>query len=170
MTAEGLEKELPHEVTKLTLNLTYRALERLIGGNSELEVQLRRNAVERFFTHYIKSIVNSTEFKLFQDDLTRMMKMEFAHKIGTIQDAGWNKPTLTLNKEFQESLTKYIKDYVNDLINKALVNLNIEERLVQIVNDKLVKLMDRVQPMIDAATEKEVNQRVLERLQKAASL
>lgn len=169
MTADGLDKELPHEVTKLTLNLTYRALERLVGGNTELEIQLRRSAVERFFKHYIKSIVNSLEFKTFEQDICRMYREEINQKIGTIQGCGWAKPKLTLNKEFKKRLVELINKQVDNIILQTLASLDIEKRMTELVNYK-VGFMEKLQPLIDSTTSKEVDRRVLERLNKAASL
>ena len=43
---------------KVVLSLNLPALERLIGGDSELELDLRRGIAETFAKHYLKSIVN----------------------------------------------------------------------------------------------------------------
>lgn len=51
----------------MRLELTLPALERLIGGDTELELGLRYQIVEEFTKHHLKTIVNSEFWKERQD-------------------------------------------------------------------------------------------------------
>jgi hypothetical protein len=59
------------EHTKFTLNLTYPALERLIGGNSEVEVQIRQQIADRFLKNHLKRFINK---KIIDNNVALKMK------------------------------------------------------------------------------------------------
>jgi hypothetical protein len=65
---------------KLSLNLP--ALERLIGGDGEIEVELRHQIVKEFTKKYLKGIVDSSVFQSYQRELLEELRKAVKEVVG----------------------------------------------------------------------------------------
>lgn len=66
--------------TKIQIN-SLEALERLIGNDNELEIQVRNNIVQEFAKKHLKAIANETTFQNEITTFKRKLQEEFDKKL-----------------------------------------------------------------------------------------
>lgn len=106
-------------MTKIQIN-SLEALERLIGNDNELEIDIRNNIVESFTKKHLKALVNTETIK----DLESAVKKEVSSYFSFY-------PTRTyLSKEFSKIVRDSITDEANAIVYKEvrdLINLEIKK-------------------------------------------
>lgn len=88
------------------------ALERLIGGDTQIELEIRQNIAEAFAKKYIKNLFNLETIKAFENTIVKELQNQcFIKKYN-----GWE---LELNSEQQ----KLVRQKVQHEINLALIEV-----------------------------------------------
>lgn len=129
-------QERKEVVGAMKLDLNLPALERLIGGDSEAEVNLRQQVVEEFAKKHIKNLVNTELTKKITSQVHK--EMDDAIKVGLAQmatgDASWGGFSTIRNRltEFAKSVAiqavdEAIRDRVDKL--KAAIPAEIERQV-----------------------------------------
>lgn len=148
---------------KLTLDL--EALERLIGQNTQIEMELRQCIVEKFTKKYLKSLVNEklinnckydileqfnkVDFKIQKElvkeienlfnDKTEFLNIpnELRKKLNEVIDTEIRRYLNTKITEMIELKTNHIKEYIN--FKFAEVKNIIEEQISKLLTEDLDK-------------------------------
>lgn len=138
---------------RMTILLNANALERLIGGDAEMELRLRQGVVEEFSRRHLKSLASSEMMQKLRRDLDALVAeaaLESRKQLYGEWDF-WKKP-------LSERLSGEIRECVAALIN-ATLNKEIEKRKDQIL--KIIETqinsaeVDRIiQKRVDEAVEK----------------
>ncbi len=148
----------------LTLQInSLEALERLIGGDTEMELSIRQNIADAFAEKYLKSIVNTSDSKL--KTLKTKMEAEVSAEIdkricdtqrsiyGQITLGGLSQHTksfvgsevsLAITKMVQESVASKIKSLDIEAHIDKVVNLEVAAKIKAEVAKKLQKMLDKV--------------------------
>ena len=134
------------------------ALERLIGGDSQLAIEARNSIIQNFTQKHLKSLVNlevvQNEANKLRKDFAVLVNEKIGAEIGVIKTDGYQKVFQSaLRPEIQEFLNKTIESKVYDLIKKS-----VEEKVASMNIEKLVK------DMIDASVAYRIRDGVKKRL------
>ena len=139
---------------KLQIN-SKEALERLIGGDSELEVELRNSIVHDFSQRYLKKLVSDQFDKLAS--LAWQEVEKFAkEKFGTVQYSTWGRNyIIDLKPEIKTAVTNILQEESKKLINEAVAeyfnHLNLEALVKTVVDRQItIKIGDEVKRQVNA--------------------
>lgn len=140
--------------TKIQIN-SLEALERLIGNDNELEMEIRNNIVQEFAKKHFKSLVNEPAFyetiNKCKESLKSEVDLKITESIGEIkQDSYWSK-SIVLKPEIKSKiditvatqLSNEIAMAVQNAITQIKTNEDIESRIKKqidyYVNDYIVR-------------------------------
>lgn len=144
------------EHTKLTLNLTYPALERLIGGDTEIEVQIKQQIADRFLKNYLKGFINDDKIREVVLDFKRTIDKKLndfvVTELGEYKYTSYTgRQTLVLKDEYQKVIKQFIKNEVNSLISSTINQIDIkallEEKMKELVEINMQMINQRVNDM-----------------------
>ena len=107
---------------KIQLN-SLEALERLIGGDTEVEFEIRNSIVQEFTKKYLKGLVNETIANDVIKEAVRQARNEIAEKLFTTSKINFYSKTV-LKKEIAEA---FIQDIKSDLYKEIYEELNLPE-------------------------------------------
>lgn len=101
------------------------ALERLIGGSSELEMDIRNNVVARFAEKHLRPLAESNTAKAVYakaaEGVRVLQEKAMQSLIGTIKDNGYGKvKTFVPSDEFKQLVQHYIDTDVRILVHTAM--------------------------------------------------
>ncbi len=96
---------------KLQIN-SKAALERLIGGDTELEMEIRNNIVQEFTSKRLKGLINAEfEKKIIYQSLDEMFE-QF--------NSGFNGSSIRLSKKQESIISSLIEQTIRDLIKSEI--------------------------------------------------
>lgn len=126
-----------------------QALERLIGGDTELEVSLRQSVAVEMGKRHLKEVTNSPYIQSLireaQKSIEDFTKQEIEKQVGTVKGTGtWNSPkTITFLPDIINQIRDYARRQVDEIIKeetKKLVDqLNIGVIVQQHVNTLVIQ-------------------------------
>jgi uncharacterized membrane protein YheB (UPF0754 family) len=119
---------------KIQIN-SLEALERLIGGDTQLEFDIRQNIVEEFTKKHLKSLANSTLMARTEQDIVKAIKIGASHDL-IIQriDEYLNKEVV--RKKIENLLNKQ-SDFIVGQLSDMMLKLKIEQLVDQKIKEKL---------------------------------
>ena len=141
---------------KLQIN-SLEALERLIGGDTEIEVDVRNNIVEAFAKKYLKSIVQSANFSGLQSRVLKDLEAEVdaavAKEVGTVRRAYQGAaPTVQLRDAIRSSIQTAVVEVIKPLVENATAEFTSRyTTTIQAMVDKAINA--EFQKRVDAAVE-----------------
>lgn len=145
---------------KIQIN-SLEALERLIGGDSSIELDIRNSIVQEFTRKHLKALANEEVVKNTGKAISEEIMNEFFTKSGTnswntyyvLNEKGKDVLKSTVEREFSNMIRDIVKENLNidktraeidELLKKQsfyisaeLTNSNLEDRLNSMVNTKL---------------------------------
>lgn len=142
---------------KLQIN-SKEALERLIGGDSDLEVELRNSVVQEFANKHLKGLAmvyNEAHFKALTDTVYKEMKAKFQEEYGL--------RIVTEKGPYSYSPSKQVVQLKDEA--KAQLKALVETETLAQVGIITKKIVDNLLPTIMETVEKQVNV-VVDRLTK----
>lgn len=132
---------------KIQIN-SLQALERLIGGDNEIEIEIRNSVVQDFASKHLKSVADSDGFKKRINDISDGIIREAIQK--NVITAGLNnrivnalnESVATVEREVKdESLAKKVQERVDSTINKAVRKIE-DEISTAILTKRIDKMVD----------------------------
>lgn len=134
--------ETPKPTVQLSLNLP--ALEHLIGGDSQVEVELRKSVVQEFAKRHLTSVAKVMTNEL-KDDLAKAIA-EATKEIG-LEPAKWPHPVRLTDDLFERlktaveySIHTKVRELVQEHTSKAVADIipHIEAKVDRVVEDQIV--------------------------------
>ncbi len=105
------------------LSLNREALERLLGGDTQLEIDLRYQVVKEFSKRHLKEVVESPLYAKTLREITAILDQEIKEQVGTTTySIVWQDiPTIkgTVKELIEGAVQKAIRDVVTELVNDA---------------------------------------------------
>lgn len=153
---QALEQEPDkRDCDNIVLNLNRPALERLLGGDSDLEVKLRHAAANEFARRHLKALITAE----FTNRLLSEIKSETAEArkgvmaavTREVEDIIGKKPDFwskfELSDTARETVRRYVQDSVEQLIKTALDNRipKLQEYIERSLQHNLEKRADLLQ-------------------------
>lgn len=158
----------------MKLSISVEALERLLGGDTELEIQLRHQVAQQFIMNHFTKFVQSKLFNAIRDeihkvteDVRNLANQKIAEHIGIFKGGGWRGPyEVQLLGHIQESLNNVVNTAVWDQVGLA-IKKNVKDR-IEYYEKKWASVIDeRVQKKFDEAIEKKIQEGIESRLKLA---
>lgn len=117
---------------KIQIN-SLEALERLIGGDSELEIEIRNSVVQKFTTKHLKALANSMQVKVSENSIKKYIEEDF---VDIIIDGWKRKPVL--KEDYKYLIEKKVEEEVSDTIHSEVAKYNdtLKDMVVDAVNRK----------------------------------
>ena len=113
---------------KIQIN-SLSALERLIGNDNELELELRQSIVESFAKKHLTCIANNPffqkEIKELQKDIKISIQNEVKNSIGQYERKGWS-PTLILKEEIIQKIQERIDGEFDKILAEEFEDIQKE--------------------------------------------
>lgn len=120
---------------KIQIN-NLEALERLIGGDSEIEIEIRNNIVQEFSKKHLKAIAESSVMKGAEKDIKKYsdsILAEIKNRIGT-------KPRCWMSTDERNKYDAYIN---------GIINNDIFDRIKSCIDDKADIMLDELMKRLD---------------------
>jgi hypothetical protein len=110
--------------TKIQIN-SLEALERLIGNDTQLEIEVRNNIVQEFAKKHLKALVNDSVFQntinACKKELQSEVDLKVAEKIGEVKKNSWGEVTgMTLRKDIRDQIGTVVREKVDGQIAEAV--------------------------------------------------
>lgn len=153
-------------MNKLTIQINnLQALERLIGGDTEVEIDIRNSVVQAFSEKHLKAIASSdalnSKLNELKRDLTYTYNKEVRTQIGEIKKDYWGTVESKINPDLVAALKKQVDSNISDLV-RSLVDAKLEE-VYKNVEEKVSK---RIDYFTNIYIDKEVRSRIENALKK----
>lgn len=148
-----------------------QALERLIGGDAQVEVDARNSVVQNFAKKHLgevaKNLAIGPVVKSIENDLTRNIKMEAETQLGRVVKERWNDP---LKFVPTTNYSSAVESYSKATISKA--RLALEKQMQESLDAVVASTLETAQKTLarsfeqsfdkamSAYIEKEVNRRM----------
>ena len=112
--------------TKIQIN-SLEALERLIGNDNKLEIEVRNSIVQKFAEKHLKSLANSptihTALNNINDAVTREVSTKLNKEVATFkQDCFGRISDMKLNPDVQREIDNKVKSTSEEQIRLAVHN------------------------------------------------
>lgn len=148
---------------KIQIN-SLEALERLIGGDSDLEMEIRSSIVQEFTKRYLRDIAKTELVSTISKALNQEIKTEF---FITVKD-GWNRETCLkpeiikkLKEELSYEANTQLKTVVSELIGEQKAYDKINEAVDKASNWILDKLSeDKLNHRLDLMVDKKLKEKL----------
>jgi hypothetical protein len=132
---------------KVVIQLNLPALERLLGGDSAMEIELRHQVAEEFAKKHLKAILNDECYKRMRHSLTVDLHNLVHEKVEELKkspspDLGWAFDLNNLiQKRCEETLAKILEKYTQSQ----------QWYLPRLLDDAVKKAMpDKIEAVIEA--------------------
>ena len=94
------------------------ALERLIGGDTEVEIEIRNNIVQEFTKKHLKSIADSPNIQSIKNDLAQQAVNVVTNELGVLSGTyGWNQKVA-----LYPAVKKELVDAAKAAAQEAIIN------------------------------------------------
>lgn len=167
MSEETKVDDERHE-DKVVVILTRPALERLLGGDSELEVRLRHAAAAAFAKHHLTLWANSDVMKGMRRDIADAVVKEAAASLGKYTGGGFTPRRFELSNEIKHSIAEAAATSVRDYLSGVLDDIRRHAREMAQAAGNQIEL--QVRHEVDRLVEEKVAEEVKRRLELAARL
>lgn len=140
---------------KLQIN-SLAALERLIGGDTEVEIEIRNNIVQEFSKKHLKALVNEGTIKTVADQINSALRAHaeqvISDKFGVLGGDYWRRK-LTLTAECKKALSDAATEVYHEKIREALKKAG-DYYSTEYITKEINRVVDReVQKRIDAGVQ-----------------
>lgn len=172
------------EPTTVVLSLNRPALDRLLGGDTQLEIELRRQVVEEFAKRRLKELMSEPTFKALAQAEALALSQEVKAVVG---ERLYDFRTSQYRAEVREEILPIIKavveqvvrETVTEMVSKIVENhtpgterllLRYEHKLMTEANEKFQKAMDRIDKGLDERLDEAFEKRVQDEIQRRFDL
>lgn len=144
---------------KIQIN-SLEALERLIGGDTEVEIDIRNSVVQEFTKKHLKAIADDDLVKLAQKATETHIRQSFF----TLKNKTWGYgQEYVFNKEMEEKILGDLKYQVENHIRELVFKTVETEKVDKIIKDKLAWAVKHIENQL---TEQNLEKRLEEMVQK----
>lgn len=146
----------------MKIQLDAKALEAMIGGDTETEIEIRHSIVQAFAKKYLKAIANERIIQAAQSTVNEFVRREVA-------SISWSVASLDsrVAATIREAINKQVVEIINDELETVRKNLTGR---IKAAAKSLTDSMDaKIHEQINYATMKEINDRVAARIKQLSA-
>lgn len=159
----------------IVIQLNYPALERMLGGDTELEIKLRHQIVEEFIKKRLKGLVNNQALQAVEKQVKDEAFKEAEELVGKIiQEKTY------FNTKYSVLLTNHVKSLIKSTVETTVreaterytkqFNDNIADTVERLKRHFFSYVTERVQKSLDEEIDKQVQAEIQRRLSTAAAM
>jgi hypothetical protein len=154
-------------MSKLTIQINnLEALERLIGGDTEIEVDIRQNVVESFIRKHLKGIANET---LVKQAVESVQKYVSNLLLDEVKGAHWWSDKSVLSGTAKNLLSDQAKDLVNNEVRTIVLEIIGTNNIVEQIRELIERQAEYIKGQLSDQVIKErldrlVDQKIKEKL------
>lgn len=150
---------------KIQIN-SLAALERLIGGDSDIEIQVRNNIVQEFTKRYLKDLVATEELKRFKNEIINSVREEIKANIHEeIKVPGYTYPRSVIKPEVKKELINSVRaDIMSEICDEIKTNLGVDKAKEIIESETQNVLNNLLRKLSKESLEATINLRVKTKL------
>lgn len=120
---DPMPEETKHHTTKMALNLTYPALVALIGGDTEAEIHIRSQIMDRFAEAYLKPLINTVAMRDTVDTLTKgfnqIVTQQVNSYLGDAVSSRFSAP-VQFRPDIKNKIVELCNTTFNQIVNEAI--------------------------------------------------
>ena len=145
---------------KIKLTLTKPALERLIGGDSEMEIKLRSSTAKEIVNKHFVPMLTSEVLRKVEGQVYNAVEDKLEAKLGKVSDITnpYRYPTRKID----------FNNYTKELI-KTQVDKLFKDKLYEVIDKKVEELSEKIEQhvlkVVTHKTMQTINRKVTEKLQ-----
>lgn len=124
---------------KIQIN-SLAALERLLGGDTEFEIEMREKVAQDFAKKYLKGVVATEAMDKYVNQITSEVQKQAEQAFGQ-----WNYKSFVLKPEVAAAICKVVNASIDEVVRTA-----ISEELNRIMEQYTVDLEVAVQQQVNA--------------------
>jgi hypothetical protein len=148
---------------KIQIN-SMKALERLIGGDTELEMEIRKSVALAFSKKYLHDIVATPAMLKITNEVCEYVRIKMAEELGPVKTGYTNRiESMTLSNETKEAIKRQVKKEFDKTVDGFI--RAISKDLVEIFKSKAADMIRET--IISAQTD--LKRQVLEEAKKVMS-
>lgn len=150
------------EPGKVRIYLNRPALDRLLGGDTELEVRLREQVVDEFARKRLKALVNDETHRRIHNEFAALLKEEVRRQIGEFAadpSVYWRQNTPRLQADIQALVAEAAKRAVREAVEQYVAD-RVEKRYQALVDRIDAAVRERVDFEIQTRVEAEILRRL----------
>ena len=155
----------------LTLQInSLEALEKLIGGDTQVEIDIRNNIVQAFAEKHLKSLAGSNEIQTvlsaIKASIQEDARKECQRLFGMYQSS-WKHNTVILNEdlkallkeEVQKEISSFMESYISELVAKPESLRDKLERYVKVLTNNIIsaELESKIPTSVQKAIDEQVS-------------
>jgi len=148
---------------KLQIN-SLEALERLIGGDTSIELELRNNIVQEFTKKHLKGLASAEQKKQLdkvvadiRNDVAGVVQTALGFDVKTNQGYWKNENAYTLNEKQKATLKDLVFKHVDSLVNAEYLTA---------VRERIAKYRTLIDEEVEYSLKKYSNQMIKEAIEK----
>lgn len=147
----------------MKVQLDKTALEAMIGGDTEAEIEIRNSIVQAFAKKYLKGVANEHIVQRARDTVEEFVRKEIA-------SISWS--TVSLDNRLVARIRQAVIEEVDKIIDDQIETIKIDlSRRITSAAKKLTDSMDsKISEQINYATTRELNDRVAARFKQLSAL
>lgn len=158
------------QMQTIKIQLTLPALERLLGGDSALEIELRHQVASQFADKHLKPLINSPELRQAVNDIkeagAKLVKETLRKEVFEVRNRGGYATEVKLPPEAEEAIKSVVVTQ-----GRALVQQIVVQALDAWTLDKIEALVDlRLQQFIEGAVADMVKLKMKEKMEEVRKL
>ena len=134
----------------MRLQLNLPALERLIAGDSQMEVELRHQVVENFAKHHLKKLMNDDMFARIKEWFRTACEAAYAKELGQVVQSFWCD-----NFELESHMREHVARAA-----RAEVDAVVKEHLAKYKEDLLRRDAAHIEAVIQRTLDRELEAQV----------
>lgn len=145
---------------KIQIN-SLEALQRLIGGDKEMEITVKSSIINEFAKSYIKSVANSEIVDTIKKAvLEEIKKTDYFGLLAQCTRGGWSTSYM-LSKDAKELVKTQVRREMDQLISDTVAP--IREELVKDIRDRLELMSLSVSQCIREEVQKETIEKLVQK-------
>jgi len=145
-----------NETKKIKLTLDSSALDRLLGGDTELELELRQSIACQFAKRHLKPLINCSEIAQIAHDIKGQAVKHatdlITDTVATIK-TDWGSKVINLKPEVINTIRSKVREEINTIVSDAVGDAISEviKEIPQIVTNRVnVNVTAEVKRQVDA--------------------
>lgn len=141
------------------------ALERLIGGDTDVEIEIRRSVTENFAQRHLKALATAETIKNVESAIKKWIKDEFFTQV---KEGSWGTKTVFKNEvveQLKEHLKYEAKGALTDVVSELLETKKSREAVAEAVEKAVTYITDELTASnLEYRLNRLVDQRLKEKL------
>lgn len=134
---------MANDSKRMVINVGADALKMLIGGDSDVELQVRQAIVHEFSKRHLRGIANEETLQRIASELRQDMDAcghRISHELGFVKDFGnrW-KPNAELTAAIKQTVDSILRDSINRIAKECISEINLQS-LIAAQIDRTVQL------------------------------